>query len=48
MTDQPMDLSSVPQPDLEWAHTSIQNVSRTFAITIEILDDPMASYICTD
>jgi farnesyl-diphosphate farnesyltransferase len=36
---------SVPEADLEWCHESVQGVSRTFALTVDVLDEPMASYI---
>lgn len=36
----------VPADDLEWCHEAVQGVSRTFALTIDTLDDPMSSYIC--
>ncbi|MEF8825814.1 MAG: phytoene/squalene synthase family protein [Halapricum sp.] len=32
--------------DLEWSHEIVQNVSRTFAITIDVLEEPMSSSIC--
>ncbi len=32
--------------DLHWCHEAVQGVSRTFALTIDVLDDPMSSYIC--
>jgi farnesyl-diphosphate farnesyltransferase len=32
--------------DLEWCHEAVQGVSRTFALTVDVLDEPMASYIC--
>lgn len=32
--------------DLEWCHEAVQGVSRTFALTIEVLEEPMSSYIC--
>lgn len=32
--------------DLRWAHDTVVDVSRTFAITIEQLDPPMADWIC--
>ena len=32
--------------DLTWCHEAVQGVSRTFAITVDVLDEPMASYIC--
>jgi len=34
------------QADLEWCHEAVQGVSRTFALTVDVLDEPMASYIC--
>lgn len=36
----------VPADDLEWCHEAVQGVSRTFALTIETLEEPMSSYIC--
>lgn len=36
----------VPADELEWCHEAVQGVSRTFALTIETLDEPMSSYIC--
>lgn len=32
--------------DLRWAHDTVVDVSRTFAITIEQLEPPMADWIC--
>lgn len=32
--------------DLRWAHDTVVDVSRTFAITIDQLDPPMADWIC--
>ena len=32
--------------DLEWCHDAVQGVSRTFALTVEVLEEPMDSYIC--
>jgi farnesyl-diphosphate farnesyltransferase len=32
--------------DIEWCFDAVQGVSRTFAITIDVLEEPMASYIC--
>ncbi|ADJ15676.1 farnesyl-diphosphate farnesyltransferase [Halalkalicoccus jeotgali B3] len=32
--------------DLEWCHEAVEGVSRTFALTIDVLDEPMSSYIC--
>ncbi|WP_336022350.1 phytoene/squalene synthase family protein [Halobellus salinisoli] len=36
----------VDKADLEWCHKSVQGVSRTFALTVDVLDEPMSSYIC--
>jgi farnesyl-diphosphate farnesyltransferase len=33
-------------PDVEWCHDAVQDVSRTFALTVESLDEPMATEIC--
>jgi farnesyl-diphosphate farnesyltransferase len=38
--------SAVDGADLEWCHEAVQGVSRTFALTVDVLDEPMASYIC--
>lgn len=32
--------------DIEWCHAAVQDVSRTFALTIDVLEEPMASAIC--
>jgi farnesyl-diphosphate farnesyltransferase len=32
--------------DINWCFDAVQGVSRTFAITIDVLEEPMASYIC--
>jgi farnesyl-diphosphate farnesyltransferase len=37
---------SAPASDLEWCHDAVQGVSRTFALTIRVLEEPMSSYIC--
>ena len=34
------------EPDLAWCHEAVQGVSRTFALTVDVLDEPMASQIC--
>jgi farnesyl-diphosphate farnesyltransferase len=31
---------------LSWCHDVVQDVSRTFALTIQVLAEPMATYIC--
>lgn len=31
---------------LEWCHEAVQGVSRTFALTIQVLEEPMSTYIC--
>lgn len=33
-------------PDLAWCHEVVQEVSRTFAITVDILEEPMDASIC--
>jgi farnesyl-diphosphate farnesyltransferase len=33
-------------PDLGWCHDAVQGVSRTFALTVDVLEEPMSSYIC--
>ncbi|MEZ3114352.1 phytoene/squalene synthase family protein [Halobaculum sp. MBLA0147] len=35
-----------PDADLDWCHDAVQGVSRTFALTVDVLDEPMSSYIC--
>jgi farnesyl-diphosphate farnesyltransferase len=43
------DLASRNQPvtdDLRWCHETVQDVSRTFALTVSELDSPMSDYIC--
>lgn len=32
--------------DREWCHSAVQDVSRTFALTIDALEEPMATRIC--
>ena len=39
-------LTERPDADLDWCFDAVQGVSRTFAITIDVLEQPMASYIC--
>jgi len=34
------------EADVEWCHETVQGVSRTFALTIDVLDDPMSTHIC--
>ena len=34
------------ETELDWCHDAVQDVSRTFALTVEVLDEPMSSYIC--
>ncbi|WP_122089121.1 squalene/phytoene synthase family protein [Halalkalicoccus subterraneus] len=40
--------NSLPEAtaDLEWCHEAVDGVSRTFALTIDVLEEPMSSYIC--
>lgn len=33
-------------PDREWCHEAVQGVSRTFALTVDALEEPMATRIC--
>ena len=35
-----------PEADLAWCHEAVQGVSRTFALTIDALDEPMSTHIC--
>jgi farnesyl-diphosphate farnesyltransferase len=35
-----------PEPDLAWCHEAVQDVSRTFALTVDVLEEPMSSHIC--
>ena len=37
---------STVESDLAWCHEAVQGVSRTFALTVDVLDEPMASQIC--
>lgn len=32
--------------DRDWCFDAVQGVSRTFAITVDVLEEPMATYIC--
>jgi len=34
------------EPDLAWCHEAVQGVSRTFALTVDVLDEPMSSHVC--
>jgi len=34
------------EADLDWCHEAVHGVSRTFAVTVDVLDEPMASQIC--
>jgi farnesyl-diphosphate farnesyltransferase len=40
------DAPSVPAAELAWCHEAVQGVSRTFALTIELLEEPMSSHVC--
>lgn len=33
-------------PDTAWCHEAVQGVSRTFALTVDALEEPMSSHIC--
>ena len=37
---------STGEADLEWCYEAVQGVSRTFALTVDVLDEPMSSHIC--
>jgi farnesyl-diphosphate farnesyltransferase len=37
---------SADAADISFCHSAVQGVSRTFAITVDVLDDPMSTYIC--
>jgi farnesyl-diphosphate farnesyltransferase len=43
LTDQ---LEPIPERDLSWCHETVRDVSRTFALTIDVLDEPMSTQIC--
>lgn len=38
--------STAQHANLEWCHDTVQGVSRTFALTVDVLEEPMASEIC--
>lgn len=46
MSDADRPTTTAPDADLAWCHDSVQGVSRTFALTVDVLDEPMSSYIC--
>ncbi|MGM0590764.1 MAG: phytoene/squalene synthase family protein [Halobacteriota archaeon] len=46
MSQQVERLAGVDDADLEWCHDAVQGVSRTFALTVDVLEEPMSSYIC--
>ncbi len=35
-----------PESNIAWCHEAVQGVSRTFALTVDILEEPMSSQIC--
>ena len=35
-----------PESDVEWCHGAVRDVSRTFALTIDSLNEPMSTRIC--
>ncbi|WP_181686797.1 phytoene/squalene synthase family protein [Halorhabdus salina] len=37
---------SSPEPDISWCYDAVQGVSRTFALTVDALSEPMSSQIC--
>lgn len=46
MPDADRPVATHPDADLAWCHEAVQGVSRTFALTVDTLDEPMSSYIC--
>ncbi|SEO77131.1 farnesyl-diphosphate farnesyltransferase [Halogranum amylolyticum] len=46
MSGDTLDRPPGDEADLAWCHESVQGVSRTFALTVDVLDEPMSSYIC--
>jgi len=34
------------EADLAWCHDTVQHVSRTFALTVDVLEEPMSTQIC--
>lgn len=34
------------QADFTWCHDAVQDVSRTFALTVDVLEEPMSTHIC--
>jgi farnesyl-diphosphate farnesyltransferase len=44
--DTPQPTGPEREADVAWCHASVQDVSRTFALTIESLEEPMATQIC--
>lgn len=46
MDDSSAPLASIEEADLEWCHDVVEDVSRTFAISIDLLDEPMSSTLC--
>jgi farnesyl-diphosphate farnesyltransferase len=39
-------VADAPEADLDWCHEAVRGVSRTFALTVDVLEEPMSSYIC--
>jgi len=39
-------VSQSPEPDVAWCHEAVRGVSRTFALTVDVLEEPMSSHIC--
>ena len=44
--DPPRQSAPDPAPDVAWCHDAVQDVSRTFALTVESLEEPMSTHIC--
>jgi len=39
-------VTTVPPADLEWCFDAVEDVSRTFALTVEVLESPMSRHVC--
>lgn len=41
-----MESATSPERDIDWYHEAVQGVSRTFALTVDVLEEPISSRIC--
>jgi len=49
-TVRPMTVSpreNAPSADRAWAFEAVRDVSRTFALTVDLLEEPVSSWVCT-